>query len=372
MYNNYDVQYELASHENSVAVHGDRICNNVKKGRFQIDTYSINSYQSIKYLLNKGATDSVEIRLIDKLQDLHDKEKVTIPVPPTLDVLVLPTYTAPVLVPSSVTSVTAPAIIPNIYVVGEVINFVVKAGYSDINGASAGSIIEPWNNNIIQNVRQGEFISAQHLVTDVPTYANGLSGGTMYSTLNQLVTTVISDDGLNFSLSLTDVEVGYGKLSFKANSTFSQGPTPLDNLGNSLSTLVNDPLIDGTLVGGSYNTNSGVGAFSIDGRFPIYIKSGVLEEILTDLEFYFNINNNFNPIFNYTTGLDYEIKIATEDVNTRGPVTIYDYYTATDITADAVITTITKTIETGLEVSYNVYTIPTLSVTSGTLGLKFN
>lgn len=372
MYNNYDVQYELASHENSVAVHGDRICNNVKKGRFQIDTYSINSYQSIEYLLNKGASDAVEIRLIDKLQDLHDREKVVIPVPPVLDTLVLPTYTAPVLIANKISPVTEPAYIPNIYVVGEVITFTVKAGYSDIDGASAGSIIEPWNNNAVQNVRQGQFISAQHLVTSVPTYANGLAGGTQYTTLNQLVNTVISDDGLNFSLSLADVEIGYGKLTFRANCTFLQGPTPIDNLGNSLSTLVSDPLTDGILVGGGYSTNSNVGAAGFTGRFPIYIKSGASEEILTGLEFYFNLNNDFNPIFGYTTGLNYEIKIATEDVTARGPVTIYDYYTGVNITADAVITTINKVIETGLTVPYTVYTIPTLSVTSGTLGLKFN
>lgn len=376
MYNEGDITGILESFHDDVNDQSDKVCTNVKKGNFNFNVDNINTYQSIEYLLNKGATNIVERLLIDRLQDLFKQSKVnykpSVFTPPA-DELILPTYVAPVLKTNVITSVTAPSIIPNIYVVGEVIDFTVKGGYSDIDGASTGFIIEPWNNDLIQNVRVGQFLSAQSLITSVPTYTNGVAGGSQYSTLNQLISTVISDDGFNITTSLSDVEIGYGKLEFKSNSAISQGPTPTDSLDNQLTDLVSDPLLDGTLTGANYNTsNLNIISFSATGRFPIYIKSGESEEILTNQSFYFKLNNNDTPVFNYTSSTNYEIKIATEDLNVRGPIKIYDYYTGTDITANAVITTLTKTIETGLEVPYKLYTIPSVNVTSGTLSLKFN
>lgn len=478
MYNSYDNAYELAAHEKSVATHGDKICILVKQGKFNFDTFTINSYQTIEYLLNKGAEDAVEKVLIDKLQDLHDKERIkfeavpvvavdptylitpnitnvdeggivtfnvftanfgsgtlywtitgsatssdfvtysgsvniendfgTFSIQTTLDLTtegtetfsvnlrtnsvtgtvvatsapvtindtslspdpVLPTYTAPVL-KSSIT-IPPSSYFSSFHMVGEVLDGVIlTAGYSGIAGTSTGSILEPWNANNVQDVRVGQFLSAQTIVTEIPTYTNGTVGGSPYDTLNAKPNTIVT--AYTVTNNLSDVEVGNGTITFKTNATRDVGPTPVDSLGNTLPTLVSNSLADGTLIGETFTTSgTPLMSASIVGKFPIYEKEGGFEKYITDYALY--ATNSIVPITTYTAAGgsgNYVFKIATEEVSARGPVTFYDFYNNVDITADVITTSISKTIETGLTVPYTVYTIPSQYVIGSVVGIKF-
>lgn len=480
MYNSYDNAYELAAHEKSVATQGDKICTQVKRGNFNFSTFGINSYQTIEYLLNKGAEDAVEKVLIDKLQDLHDKERIkfeaapvvvvdptylitpnitnvdeggfvtfnvftanfgsgtlywtitgsatssdfvtysgsvnidndfgTFSIQTTLDLTtegtetfsvnlrtnsvtgtvvatsapvtindtsllpnpVLPTYTEPVLKQSY--TIPKGAYFDNLYMVGEIINGIeLEAGYSGIAGASTGSILEPWNGNAVQNDRVGEFISAQTVVTEIPTYSNDPTGGSPYNTLNANVPTTISVDNHQVTNSLSDVEAGYGSITFKTNALRDVGPTPVDSLGNTLSTLVVDPLQDGTFIGQTYNTSSPLMNVSIRGVFPIYIGAN---ELITDELMYTSASLGGQPfsLAGYTNALvlgKYRIQMASEDLAARG-LKIYDYYSNTDVTLEATTQLIMQNLPTGLSfVQYTMYEIDPVYIPGGLVGLKF-
>lgn len=469
MYNSYDNSYELAVHEKSVATHGDKICSLVKRGNFKFDTFAINSYQTIEYLLTKGAENAVENVLIDKLQDLHDKEKInfeveikdpvysissnltsvdeggivtfnintanygsgtlywtitgttdvndfnaysgsvsiinntgSFSVQTTLDLVtegsetfsinlrtgsetgdivatsnvvtindtslspnpVLPTYVAPVVTESN-TIIEDPLYLANTYMVGEVVTLVSQLSYSD----NKGSILEPWNGNNQQDVRVGTFTTAVYKVTNIPSYANGSSGGTPV-TVNQLLTTTIDGSGYEINMSQGDVEIGLGTIEYGLNAIRSVGPTPRDSQGNLQQVLTFDPLANGTYAGLTYSTtNAAPGKGSVRGYFGIYTGNGGTT-LLRDTEYYNLSEFSEVPVIGYTAST-YYLSFSKEVVDTKG-LKLYDYYSGTtDITANAVQSTFNKLIETGLTVPYYQYAISSTHVPGGTIGFKF-
>ena len=349
MYNNYDVQYELASHENSVAVHGDRICNNVKKGRFQIDTYSINSYQSIEYLLNKGASDAVEIRLIDKLQDLHDREKVT------LDVIqevitedgILPTFTVPFLTKTDLANGTATTL------AGDIIT-----GLFEVN-LNRGQILEPWNSNLEQNKRSGVINLALATIDKLPSvYIE--NAGTVF-TLGQNLTMTIDDNLIKATFVNNDIQVGYGRLTFGVSVFTNVGEIPKDSNG----TLLYDQVYDAANFK-AYNANSNTNKyeFNVFGITPIYYGASIASNVLTP--------SAASKVFNFfisDINNDAIIEISNADITHRGTPVIKS--NNVDVTSDFTQSSITKTLANSLELPYTRFTLAVADIQSSLYEIIF-
>jgi hypothetical protein len=349
MYNDYDVQYELLAHQNSVAIHGDRICNSVKKGRFSFDTFSINTYQSIEYLLNKGATDAVEITLIDKLQDLHDREKVTlasIPVVITEDGI-LPTYTVPYLTKTDLATSTATTL------VGDIIT-----GTFEVN-LNRGQILEPWNSNVEQNKRSGNINLAIATVDKLPSVYIA-NAGTVF-TLAQNLTMTIDDGLVKATFTNNDIQVGYGRLTFGVSIFTDIGNIPKDSNGSLLYDLVYD-----SVNFKAYNANSNTNKyeFNIYGITPIYHGASTASNTL--------LPSSASKTFNFLisdTGNDAIIEISDADILYRGTPVIKS--NTIDVTSDFVITSITKTLSNALDLPYKKYTLSVADIQTSLYEITF-
>jgi len=379
MYNRKDNTIELLAHRKSVAEQGDKICTKVKRGIFNINTDTINSYQSIEYMLNKLNSISdfdnykyQNIQLIDKLQDYHKKEYTSFNVPfepevPTVQVY--PTYTEPILKWDTNQELT-----PQDLVVGSVLNNItMTVSYEDtvLDGASTGYILEPWNNDAIQNERVGSFVSASTQLAKKMLYTYGGNGGIQYTTLGAVIPgTTISDSGKTINFNVNDLEIGYGTISLGLNYIRGLGVVPLDNFGNQV--LDTNPAFqyneNGPFVGETNNSFlTGVNphiAIILDGYYPIYLSDNTTEEVVYDFlsrDIVRPLNYNFNNYNNLPTNVGgsnaYVIRLSKEEVDDRGVKILADYG-ITDITSSAVQTTYSQTLSSGITVDYYRYEIP--------------
>lgn len=385
MYSTTDNTSDLLAHELSVATQGDDICTLVKRGKFNFSTFTINAYQSIEYLLNKiNAADNPSdyedqnIVLIDKLQDYHDKEVGNFTVTPVTEPeeATSPLYTEPIL--GKVVTGVDIVLTDDDLVVGNVIpeaSLLISYEDSIIPGSSAGTIYEPWNNNTIQNVRVGQYISANTVLTSAATHNYGTNGGTQYTTLASSVgTTTIAESGLSINTTVSDVEIGYGTTEFGLQFVRDVGPTPVDSDGTSLDTLVFDYTQDGFLVGetlvqpgsGSIPENYRI---TLTGYYPIFVNLG--GQTVT-LERSIGLSNPSAIIFSvFPISNNYYFRICKEDVDTRG-VKILEGYSRTDLTPLAIQSTVSETLSSGITVDYYQYAIPDTTLgTSSQFSIEF-
>lgn len=342
MYSTTDNTSELLAHELSVATQGDTICANVKRGKFNFSTFTINAYQSIEYLLNKiNSSDTPSnyedqnIVLIDKLQDYHDREVGGFVINPEQSITAgtSPTYIAPFIT----TVITEPTPTTQVYEVGEVVTM---SGTFTLN---QGQMLESWNGNVLQNVRSGNIVDSRVVATELfKEYYSG--GGSKYTSLGQSVSATISP-GTVGTLNFADVEMGYGTIGFAPRNTIDAGPVPVDSNGNSIPTEA----YPGATIGGTASNQ----VIEFYGVLPIY--HGVTTastKLLTNYvskDYYFSLGAE-------SGGNRHIIEIADDDISYKESVVFYDTATGTDVTSEFVESSISKVLTTGVTVSYTRFT----------------
>ena len=353
MYNSSDNINTLASYEQDVADKGDLICTKVKRGNFKFNLDNINTFQTAEYLLNKGATDKVEMVLVDKIQDLFEYEKVS------LIAAIVPSGVKPIYTPPTFSSAVRD-LTGGVTTTSDKTNVEVGTASSFtafVSLTSRGEIQEPWNANIKQDDYSGLLISVNTKVTRASeTYYE--NGATEYP-LNSVNSLSFTTAGLIAVSDIADIGIGYGIHEFIYTAVIAQGPTPVDSNGN---LLYDEAYASQQII---FRVDSP--RVTIYGTTPIYYGldgiGATLHSNEVALDFVIDIGSE-------SAAARHQIAISADDISNKGTPVIYSG--TTDITSQFGTGNFTKTLASGQDLTYTLYSrTGTVSPSQTTLKITF-